>query len=91
MLETEITYLDRDALENDDTNIIDADADVNEIQSVDNVKELERNIIGLSMQMKELILNTYKMALKYDLDKAEDIIRGTFAEDMPLDIANLNK
>lgn len=91
MLETEITYLDRETLENDDTKIIDEELDTNELQQTYDAKELERDLIGISLQMKELILNTYKMALKYDLDKAEDIIRGTFAEDMPSDIANLNK
>ena len=91
MLETEITYLDRETLENDDTNIIDEDMDTDEIQQTYDAKELERDLIGISLQMKELILNTYKMTLKYDLDKAEDIIRGIYVEDMPLDIANMNK
>ena len=92
MLEIEITYIDRETLgENDDTKIIDEELDTDELQQTYDAKELERDLIGISLQMKELILNTYKMALKYDLDKAEDIIRGTFAEDMPLDIANMNK
>ena len=91
MLEIEITYLDRETLENADTNIIDEELDTNELQQTCDAKELERDLIGISLQMKELILNTYKMTLKYDLEKAEDIIRGIYVEDMPLDIANMNK
>lgn len=87
----QITYINRKDLENeyeDEFGVIAADND-SVTKTVDHRFELERDLIGISLQMKELILNTYKMTLKYNLEKAEDIIRGIYAEDMPLDIKSM--
>lgn len=87
----QITYIDRKELQDtfvteDENGLMYNDSVV---KTIDHKFELERDLIGISLQMKELILSVYKMASKYNLEKAEDIIRGIYAEDMPLDIKSM--
>lgn len=62
------------------------DEDINEIKQVIDVQALERDIIGVGLQLKETILSIYGLAKEYNLTQAEDIIRGIYAEDMPKEL-----
>lgn len=77
-----LSYIDREELSDD--NIVTEDID--EGHETINIKEFERDMISLGLQLKDTILAVHEITAKYNLKQAEDILAGIFIEDVPKEI-----